>query len=61
MNDVRNKFEYVPHMIKWINYLGVNSFKKIRFINDEHNNDIIEGNNESIEKRKKQRKIGMDS
>lgn len=53
MNDVRNKFEHVPHIIKWTNYIGGNSFKKIRFINDEYNNDIIEGNNGSIEKRKR--------
>ncbi len=55
MNDVRNKFEHVPHVIKWTNYIGGSTFKKIRFINEEYNNDIIECNESSIEKRKKRR------
>ena len=55
MNDVRNKFEHVPHTIKWTNYIGGSTFKKIRFINEEYNNDIIECNESSIEKRKKRR------
>lgn len=53
MHDVRNKFEHVPHIIKWTNYFDGNTFKKIRFINEEYNNDIIENNIKSIEKRKK--------
>ena len=55
MNDVRNKFEHVPHIIKWTNYLGGNNFKKIRFINEEYNTDIIEGNMKSVEERKKKK------
>lgn len=51
INDVRNKFEHVPHVIKWVNYLGSNLSKCITFINEEYNYDILEGNNELIEKR----------
>ena len=52
MNDVRNKFEHVPHVIKWTNYLEKNTFKRTRFINTEYDIDIIEGNKNSIKKRK---------
>ena len=55
MNDVRNKFEHVPHIIKWTNYLGGNNFKKIRFINEEYNTDIIEGKRKSVEERKRKK------
>lgn len=53
INDVRNKFEHVPHVIKWTNYVGSNISKKIIFINEEYNYDLIEENKESIEKREK--------
>lgn len=53
INDVRNKFEHVPHIIKWKEYVGNNKEKKICFINDEYNCDIFEGNKEVIEKKKK--------
>lgn len=55
INDVRNKFEHVPHIIKWTNYLGSNSFKKINFINEEYNTDIIEGNIDSVRLREKRK------
>lgn len=53
INDLRNKFEHVPHVIKWTNYVGSNMSKNITFINDEYNFDIIEGNIDTIKKREK--------
>ena len=53
INDVRNKFEHVPHVIRWTNYVGSNMSKNITFINDEYNFDIIEGNIDIIKKREK--------
>lgn len=52
INDVRNKFEHVPHIIKWKQYIGNDKEKKLWFINDEYNMDIIEGNVEEINKKK---------
>ncbi len=53
INDVRNKFEHVPHIIKWHQYVGNNKEKTLWFINDEYNSDIIEGNEKEIEKKEK--------
>jgi len=53
INDIRNKFEHVPHTIKWKKYIGYDKYKKIIFINDEYNNDIFDGKKESLEKREK--------
>lgn len=53
INEVRNKFEHVPHVIKWTNYVGSNISKNITFINEEYNFDILEGNVEAIKKREK--------
>ena len=52
LNDMRNKFEHVPHVIKWKTYVGDTKYKKMIFINDEYNMDIIEGNTQMIEIRK---------
>ena len=52
INDVRNKFEHAPHIIKWKQYIGNNKEKKLWFINDEYNLNIIEGNNDEIKKKK---------
>lgn len=51
INDVRNKFEHVPHIIKWKQYIGNNKEKKLWFINDEYNLNIIEGNKDEIKKK----------
>lgn len=51
INDVRNKFEHAPHIIKWKQYIGNNKEKKLGFINDEYNLNIIEGNEEEIKKK----------
>ena len=48
INDMRDKFEHVPHIIKWHSYLGNDKLKQMEFINDEYNLDIIEGNEEKI-------------
>lgn len=53
INDLRNKFEHVPHVIRWTNYAESNMSKNITFINDEYNFDIIEGNIDTIKKREK--------
>ena len=52
INDVRNKFEHAPHIIKWKQYIGNNKEKKLWFINDEYNLNIIEGNKDEIKKKK---------
>ena len=52
INDVRNKFEHVPHIIKWKQYIGDKKRKELLFINDEYNSYIIEGDIENIEKMK---------
>lgn len=53
INDVRNKFEHVPHIIKWKQYYGNNREKELCFINDEYNLNIIEGDVNEINKKKK--------
>ena len=53
INDMRDKFEHVPHIIKWHQYIGNSKSKEMQFINDEYNLDIIEENIENIEIKKK--------
>lgn len=53
INDMRDKFEHVPHIIKWHQYIGNSKSKEMQFINDEYNLDIIEENIENIEIEKK--------
>ena len=55
INDMRNKYEHLPHTIKWKEYIGDDKYKKMIFINDAYNEDIIENNIKSIEERKKRK------
>lgn len=52
INDMRDKFEHVPHIIRWREYIGDKKYKKMIFINDEYNLAIIEGNKKEIEIKK---------
>ena len=39
INDVRNKFEHAPHIIKWKQYIGNNKEKKLWFISNNWSGD----------------------
>lgn len=55
INDLRNKFEHVPHIIKWRQYIGDNKEKRFLFINEEYQMDIFEGNIKEIKIKKKRK------
>ena len=55
INDLRNKFEHVPHIIRWKQYIGDNKEKKFWFINEEYQMDIFEGNTMEVEIKKKRK------
>ena len=57
INDVRNKFEHCPHQIKWKTYIGNKTEKEIIFSNEEYLNDVFEGNQENVKKKKGKKRI----
>lgn len=52
INDLRNKFEHVPHIIRWKQFIGNNKEKKMWFINEEYQMNIFEGKVEEINRKK---------